>query len=390
MTSTSSFSHPRDEDGHHHVAMKRKPSTDIHPGSTASGLVSSKKAKLVKAESESPRKVGIAFEPPASVPPLADEKSSVSDEPGSSGSPPITSTSSRSKPRVKVPPSKVRTGTLQLKEEDVDRYLHGFSPIPISSPLSLEISLELLNKNYGSITQGLLWEKGPYKFLFPGYDTNPLMPTSPGEPGLLLSARTEVVRDTWTLFIKILNNSKARWNYAGEYRGAVVGSLGAKGFSEQPEKVKRTWGTKIAHHKKFEPYLRMRARITLRKLGKALSELNIQRELEEIKKRPKTSSKISSDDVIEAFESGHEVSAYLVETTNKALMFPVSFAQDLSSLASTAPAAGRGNAAVGGGSGTHQTIIRSGSSLKKGKQKAMSGNQTPSSQPEGSDSEGSD
>ncbi|TFK21945.1 hypothetical protein FA15DRAFT_672077 [Coprinopsis marcescibilis] len=210
------------------------------------------------------------------------------------------------KPRGEVPPDKIEEGALNLKKETVHQYLEGVPSHVIQSPSELCLSRHMLNKSYRCITQGLLWEKGPHKFLFPTYNVNPLMPTAPGEPGLMLSARTETTRDTWTLFIKLINHSKARWNYAGEYRGETVGALTPEEFAEQPIEVKRTWGEKIAYSKGIKPYVAMRARITLRKLGKELNDEELRLAVEDISKTPKASSKISIYDAIQAFESGEE------------------------------------------------------------------------------------
>jgi hypothetical protein len=131
---------------------------------------------------------------------------------------------------------------MKLTDDAIERYLQGLVPFPIASPVELHFSLDALNKAYGSITQGLLWEpKGkPYKWLFPGFETNPMMPTGPGEPGLLLCGRTEVVRDVWTLFVKDRDSVKKRWNYVGEYQGEVIGMMSATEFQALSDSVRQT------------------------------------------------------------------------------------------------------------------------------------------------------
>ena len=127
-----------------------------------------------------------------------------------------------------------------LNGEAIKKYLQGVASLDIPSPVSLHFSLESLNKAYGCITQGLLWEpkNKPYKWLFPGFETNPMMPTAPGEPGLLLCGRTEVIRDTWTMFIKDRDSVKKRWNYAGEYQGEVVGMMTSTEFQALSNSVR--------------------------------------------------------------------------------------------------------------------------------------------------------
>jgi hypothetical protein len=186
-------------------------------------------------------------------------------------------------------------------------------------PLKLQLPITLLQKEFGAATQGLLWHNTSKKgvkagdirrFIFPGFDTNPEMPAVPGEPGLLLCGRVEMLEGIWSLFTRVpLNDSSLkRWNYAGEYESKVVGKLTAQDFAGQPENVKRAWGKKIAHHKKHLPYVEMRARMALRKEGKAVTKANLKDEIGSIKKMPKDKSKLTAQDVIDAFESGQEVS----------------------------------------------------------------------------------
>jgi hypothetical protein len=186
-------------------------------------------------------------------------------------------------------------------------------------PLKLQLPIILLQKEFGAAIQGLLWHNTAKKgikasdirrFIFPGFDTNPEMPAAPGEPGLLLCGRVEMLEGIWSLFTRVpLNDSSLkRWNYAGEYESEVVGALTAQDFASQPENVKRTWGKKIAHHKKHLPYVEMRARMALRKEGKPVNDANLTNEVKSIKKTPKEKSKLTVKDVIDAFESGQEVS----------------------------------------------------------------------------------
>ncbi|KAF5317323.1 hypothetical protein D9611_003577 [Ephemerocybe angulata] len=138
------------------------------------------------------------------------------------------------------------------------------------------------------------------------------MPAAPGEPGLLLCGRTELLDGTWSLFIRVFDlkgkgATLKRWRYAGEYESTVVGDLGASDFAKMDAKVKETWGKKIAYHKKQAAYVEMRARITLRKEGKAVTKANVDKEKGNIKDLPKAKSKVTVQDVVDAFSAGEEV-----------------------------------------------------------------------------------
>ncbi|KAF6746743.1 hypothetical protein DFP72DRAFT_1150852 [Ephemerocybe angulata] len=151
------------------------------------------------------------------------------------------------------------------------------------------------------------------KFLCPGFETNPHMPAAPGEPGLLLCGHKELLEGAWSLFIPVLDleGEEARlkrWRYAGEYESCVVGKFGGIDFENMDRKVKETWGHKIAFPNRGDGYFEMRARIALRKEGKALTDENICKEREAFNLvSPKTQSKLTIQDVIDAFSTGEEV-----------------------------------------------------------------------------------
>jgi hypothetical protein len=65
---------------------------------------------------------------------------------------------------------------------------------------------------------------------------NPLMPSRPGDPGLLYSPRHEILSDgPWTLFGKL--SSEALWDYLGEYNNEICGKMTAVQFANLPKKV---------------------------------------------------------------------------------------------------------------------------------------------------------
>ena len=73
---------------------------------------------------------------------------------------------------------------------------------------------------------------GKRHFLFPTSDINPQMPNVPGEPGLLLSARLEMLERTWTVLSRV-QITPARWLYLGQYKNVRAGLLPSGEFAKQ-------------------------------------------------------------------------------------------------------------------------------------------------------------
>lgn len=79
---------------------------------------------------------------------------------------------------------------------------------------------------------------GPFKrrLVFPMLESNPLMPTQPGHPGLLYTPRHEILSDgPWTLFGRL--SSEPFWDYLGEYTNEICGKMTAVQFVKLPIKV---------------------------------------------------------------------------------------------------------------------------------------------------------
>ena len=176
---------------------------------------------------------------------------------------------------------------------------------------------------------GFLWvsksKRNPLRIMMPTYEVNPEMPRAPGEPGILLSYREEMCKDgPWTLFVKVEGLKESRWDYAGEYISEAVGKMSKEDFQSQDAavcrsflvsslaltyilQVKKTWGDKIARHKKYPVYRSLRARITLRKtVGREPTDEEVADEAGLIRSKDYTSS-LTCKDVIRAFERGEEV-----------------------------------------------------------------------------------
>ncbi|KAF6746742.1 hypothetical protein DFP72DRAFT_1076077 [Ephemerocybe angulata] len=225
--------------------------------------------------------------------------------------------------RTKIPAHAIDSKALAISNAVVDMYLSSTPTLTIHPPpAEHNLPITMLGKEYGASTQALLWDNRQKatspdqvkKFIKPSFETNPDMPAAPGEPGLLLCGRTELLDGLWSLFIRVfdLKGKDAglkRWRYAGEYESSVVGDLGASDFAKMDAKVKETWGKKIADSKQHAAYVEMRARITLRKEGKAVTKANVDEEKGNIKKlaKAKAKSKVTAQDVVDAFSAGEEV-----------------------------------------------------------------------------------
>ncbi|KAJ3518284.1 hypothetical protein NMY22_g13753 [Coprinellus aureogranulatus] len=219
--------------------------------------------------------------------------------------------------RTKIPAKETDLDSLKTDEKPIRQHLASTSTLKVHpDPLSLKLPRKMLNAVYGAGPQCLLWQTPAekrtasgkiHRFLMPTFDTNPYMPTAPGEPGLLLCGRTELLDGTWSLFIRFHCSEGQRWNYAGEYSSELVGVLSAQDFGNLPLNVKEKWGHKISHCKRFASYVEMRARMTLRKRGINVTVESVKEELENIAGKPKEANKLTIQDVIDAFESGQEV-----------------------------------------------------------------------------------
>lgn len=222
-----------------------------------------------------------------------------------------------------MPPHKVNTDALALNPELVEEYLAYIPTLTIHpAPIPLKIHLPYLSKAYGAATQALLWTNAnktgsgttahtTRKFIYPNFETNPDTPAAPGEPGILLTGRVEMLDGTWSLFIRVIDDSASklvRWTYAGEYASKRIGELSPSEFQAKPQEVKNTWGKKIADHKKHPVYVDMRARIQLRKKGMKVTDESMAKERALIKNTAKGRSSLSVNDVVQAFCKGEEVS----------------------------------------------------------------------------------
>ncbi|RXW12949.1 hypothetical protein EST38_g12906 [Candolleomyces aberdarensis] len=107
--------------------------------------------------------------------------------------------------------------------------------------------------------------------MFPTPEMNPSMPLFPGDPGLIFTSRTEILKNgPWTVFRK-KGTGKGKqksvvWVYLGDYECTKVGRISKEEWAAQNDEVKKRWVKRVAS-KMTGCYLSMRARIGLRKAG---------------------------------------------------------------------------------------------------------------------------
>lgn len=121
----------------------------------------------------------------------------------------------------------------------VARYLKDIVPLRIEpAPTPILVPHKFLGEVYGAHLVFLLLKRtdGRRSFIFPTQDINPDIPVSPGDPGLLLSSRLDMVGHIWTFFTQV-TVKPVKWQYLGEYQCTPVGKLSPDEFSQQRPKV---------------------------------------------------------------------------------------------------------------------------------------------------------
>jgi hypothetical protein len=118
-------------------------------------------------------------------------------------------------------------------------------------PKLFGVSRMFLSQTYGGSTQTLVIRVPPRKnpsstpenpkplnILCPTEDINPSMPERPGRPGILFTNRQEMLQDQpWSVFRRSITSPAALWEYLGQYRSTLVGSISGDQFRVQNEKV---------------------------------------------------------------------------------------------------------------------------------------------------------
>lgn len=80
----------------------------------------------------------------------------------------------------------------------------------------------------------------PRSILFPFFEENPDLPVNPGDPGIILTAREDMLEiQPVSIFINYKGRGKtpSLWLYAGNYALENVQNLTGEQFSRLPEQV---------------------------------------------------------------------------------------------------------------------------------------------------------
>ncbi|KAG6819282.1 hypothetical protein H0H93_013435 [Arthromyces matolae] len=211
-----------------------------------------------------------------------------------------------------------------LSESRGRGYLQDASTLSINPPpSSTTFTRQFLSEIHGgSVQEFLAYSTNKSRlFIFPTADVNPWMPTSPGSPGLLLSSRKGMLGQQVTLLSRV-QKAPAKWMYFGEYQCTVVGKLTPQEFSQQRQKVKNAWATKLLKVKKWPEYAEMRSRMLSKKTQRVA--------------RSSSSVSLTPADVIAALEAGEE---QIDVVRMNCVVYDHEFAQDLTTkLGQWAPA----------------------------------------------------
>ncbi|KDR85964.1 hypothetical protein GALMADRAFT_219022 [Galerina marginata CBS 339.88] len=230
-------------------------------------------------------------------------------------------TEDKPKSRIKI---KIKDDAIALLDATARRYLQSASFLKITpSPMNLEVPRKFLRLAYGGCDQQFLQyiqftenKKGTSglvkkRIVFPQLNLNPVMPTRPGEPGLIFASRHEILSNPpWSLFCKLSNGSPAVWLYLGDYESVLCGKMTAAQFQSQTLVVQKKWAELILTGKSFDCYVSMRSRIALRKAGAIpLEDKDVEEDIinaEMAAFRANGGLPVTEEDVIAAFSQGEE------------------------------------------------------------------------------------
>lgn len=133
---------------------------------------------------------------------------------------------------------KIDPESLILSDQHLSTYLEGCALLPINPhPPTTLLKCSFISQTYTGNPQ-VLWTQSNYKgrkFLFPILNNNPDAPTYPGNPGLMICSRTDIL-GTFTVFSRV-QMRPPMWEYMGEYKTSVVGPLPSSIFKAQKQRV---------------------------------------------------------------------------------------------------------------------------------------------------------
>ncbi|KIY53851.1 hypothetical protein FISHEDRAFT_68421 [Fistulina hepatica ATCC 64428] len=178
---------------------------------------------------------------------------------------------------------KPNSKALCLPATTVQRDISNAPVYSVQAPAVVPVSRDALSSRYGGSQATLLATMHSNvgntvrTAIFPRPDMNPDAPTVPGEPGLLFTARTDIVEQgRLSVFrrvdIKVEGKKRTRWVYLGEYTSSTLRRLTCREFMEQSHVVRREWAASICDRAKGV-YQAMNMRIARRR-GKAIAEPN--------------------------------------------------------------------------------------------------------------------
>ncbi|KAF7318517.1 hypothetical protein HMN09_00361500 [Mycena chlorophos] len=151
---------------------------------------------------------------------------------------------------------------LNLKAEDISlpasvlaEHLYSVPSYPISPTATgisppIYVSRRELQIAYAGNHQSLLTPmhigSNRHVGAFPQRKFNPLLPTQPGEPGLMFASREDVTKHArYSVFSPRDGKGAATWRYLGEYAHTKVGMVSGETWKAQRPEVRNTWAKHI-------------------------------------------------------------------------------------------------------------------------------------------------
>ncbi|KAI0061877.1 hypothetical protein BV25DRAFT_1826167 [Artomyces pyxidatus] len=141
--------------------------------------------------------------------------------------------------------------------------------------------------------------------LFPLWESNPGMPSTPGQPGTLIANRYDMLGSQPVgMFVRA--PEQAVWLYLGDYELKKSDRfLSRAEFKALPEACRRKWAKEVLRPQKWCCYTSMRARIWLRKNGRVLTDANFEIAHSKRRELPQAIG-LEEADVLKALDAGEE------------------------------------------------------------------------------------
>ncbi|THU98076.1 hypothetical protein K435DRAFT_965118 [Dendrothele bispora CBS 962.96] len=252
-------------------------------------------------------------------------------KPGASGPAPMPS-SSRSSNVSTLNSNSTLEDTWAVAVKDIFKDIPR-PPIATSLDTSFHISRKFLYEQYGAgqfkLDATISPDRNPRKpdslnsdreryMLFPQNIPNPNLPSAPGEPGIILTKRTDILEHGPTsIFINFREagaggnekGKKSVWQYMGEYNVKKLRELSKEEFQCLPRKTQESWANCMLTSGR-PCFSNVLVRIHARK-SRALSSIELTED--DLKKSKQTlgtkktkAKHLSVEEIVEAFVSGQE------------------------------------------------------------------------------------